>query len=87
MMTIFTSRDASTAIDVPAATPLVTATSLAAELGFAVRDAIRLLERLVAVGVVVGVTHRSKRRLFGLNGMAPFGEAMRPPYRPEPGVR
>jgi len=39
---------------------------------------------LVAAGVAVEVTRRSKRRLFGLKGMAPLGEAVRPPYRPEP---
>ena len=52
-------------VDVLAATPLISATSLAA-------------------GVAVEVTRRSKRRLFGLKGMAPRGEAVRPPYRPEP---
>ncbi|HME28116.1 MAG TPA: hypothetical protein VKI44_43475, partial [Acetobacteraceae bacterium] len=28
--------------------------------------------------------HRSKRRLFGLTGLAPLREAVRPPYRPDP---
>jgi hypothetical protein len=40
---------------------------------------------LVAAGVAVEVTHRSKRRLFGLKGMAPLAAVVRPPYRPEPG--
>ena len=49
------------------------------------QSAIRLLDGLVAAGVAIEVTHRSKRRLFGLKGMAPLGAAVRPPYRPEPG--
>ena len=28
--------------------------------------------------------HRSKRRLFGLKGLAPLREVVRPPYRPDP---
>ncbi len=76
---------AAAAVDVMAATPLVSATSLAAGLGLAVKNAIRILDGLVAAGIVVEVTHRSKRRLFGLTGMAPLGEAVRAPYRPEPG--
>ena len=76
---------AAAAVDVLAATPLISATSLAAGLGVTVKSAIRLLDGLVAAGVAVEVTHRSKRRLFGLKGMAPLGEAVRPPYRPEPG--
>ena len=76
---------AAAAVDVLAAVPLISATSLAAGLGIAVKNAIRLLDGLVAAGVAVEVTHRSKRRLFGLKGMAPLAEAVRPPYRPEPG--
>ena len=76
---------AAAAIDILAATPLISATSLAAGLGVTVKSAIRLLDGLVAAGVAVEVTHRSKRRLFGLKGMAPLGAAVRPPYRPEPG--
>jgi len=34
---------------------------------------------------VFEVTHRSKRRLFGLKGMAPLAAVVRPPCRPEPG--
>jgi hypothetical protein len=73
------------AVDVQAAVPLVSATSLAAGLGLAVKTAIRLLDGLVAAGATVEVTHRAKRRLFGLKGMAPLGDAVRPPYRPDPG--
>jgi hypothetical protein len=76
---------AAAAVDVLAATPLISATSLAAGLAVTVKSAIRLLDGLVTAGVAVEVTHRSKRRLFGLKGMAPLGAAVRPPYRPEPG--
>jgi hypothetical protein len=76
---------AAACVDVLAATPLVSATSLAAGLGVAVKTAIRLLDGFVADGVAVEVTWRSKRRLFGLKGMAPLGDVVRPSYRPEPG--
>jgi len=76
---------AAAVVDLVAAAPLISPTSLAAGLGLAVKNALRQLDDLVAVGVVVEVTHRSKRRLFGLKGMAPLGEVVRPPYRPEPG--
>jgi hypothetical protein len=51
----------------------------------AVKNASRLLEEFCATGIAVEVTHRSKRRLFGLSDLAPMREAARPPYRPEPG--
>jgi hypothetical protein len=73
------------AVDLLAAVPLISATSLAAGLDLAVKNAIRLLDGLVAAGVAVEVTHRSRRRLFGLKGMGPLAEAVRLPYRPEPG--
>ncbi len=76
---------AAAAVDLLAAAPLLSATSLAAALGIAVKNAIRLLDGLVAAGVAVEITHRSKRRLFGLHGMTPLGDAVAPPYRPEPG--
>jgi len=72
-------------VDVLAATPLISATSLAPALGISVKNAIGLLDSLVAAGAAVEVTHRAKRRLFGLPGMAPLADAVRPPYRPEPG--
>ena len=76
---------AAVAVDVLAATPLISATSLAAGLGVTVKSGIRLLDGLVAAGIAVEVTWRSKRRLFGLKDMAPLAEAVRRPYRPEPG--
>ena len=52
------------AIDLLAAAPLVSATSLAAGLGMAVKNAAALLEQFQKAGIVVEVTHRSKRRLL-----------------------
>jgi hypothetical protein len=68
-----------------AATPLISATTLAAGLNVTVKSAIHLLDGLVTAGIAVEVTRRSKRRQFGPKGMAPLGEAVRPPYRPKPG--
>jgi hypothetical protein len=76
---------AAAAVDLMAAVPLLSATTLAKGLDLAVKNAIRLLDGLVAADVAVEVTHRSKRRLFGLKGMAPLAAVVRPPYRPEPG--
>jgi hypothetical protein len=73
------------AIDILAATPVVSATTLAAGLGMAVKNAIALLDDFCAAGLVVEVTHRSRRRLFGLAGLAPLRDQVRPPWRPEPG--
>jgi hypothetical protein len=76
---------AAAAVDILAAAPLVSATSLAAGLGMAVKNAIMLLDQFCAGGVAVEVTHRSKRRLFGLTGLAPLRDEVAPPRRPEPG--
>lgn len=73
------------AVDLLAALPLLSATTLADGVGLAVKNAIRLLDSLVTAGVAVEVTHRSKRRLFGLCGLAPLAAAVEAPYRPEPG--
>jgi hypothetical protein len=72
------------AIDVLAAVPVLSATSLAGILGIAVKNAIRILDELVAAEIAIEVTHRSKRRLFGLKGFAPLRDVVRPPYRPDP---
>jgi hypothetical protein len=79
-----TSR-ASAAVDIMAAAPLVSATTLAGGLGMAVKNATALLDSFAAAGVAVEVTHRSRRRLFGLQGLAPLRDGVRPPWRPEPG--
>jgi len=78
-----TSR-AAAAVDILAAAPLVSATSLATGLGMAVKNAAALLDAFCAAGIAVEVTHRCKRRLFGLAGLAPLREVVRPPYRPDP---
>ncbi len=79
-----TSR-AAAAIDVLAAAPLLSATSLAGILGMSVKGATGLLDGFVAAGIVVEVTHRARRRLFGLAGLAPLRDGTAPPRRPEPG--
>ena len=78
------SHDAA-AVDVLAAAPVLSATTLARVLGIAVKNAIRILDTLVAADIAIEVTHRSKRRLFGLHGLTPLRDVVQPPYRPEPG--
>jgi hypothetical protein len=73
------------AVDVLAAAPVLSATTLARVLGIAVKNAICILGTLVAADIAVEVTHRSKRRLFGLQGLTPLRDVVQPPYRPEPG--
>lgn len=51
----------------------------------AVKNATVLLDSLADAGVAVEVTHRAKRRLFGLQGMAPLRDQVAPPRHPEPG--
>jgi hypothetical protein len=79
-----TSR-ASAAIDVLAAAPLVSATSLGRALGMATQNAAQLLDRFCADGIAIEVTHRSKRRLYGLAALAPLRDGVAPARRPEPG--
>jgi hypothetical protein len=79
-----TSR-AAAAVDILAAAPLVSATTLAAGLNMAIKNATALLDWFADAKIVVEVTHRSKRRLFGLAGLAPLRDEVAPPRRPEPG--
>ena len=72
------------AVDVLAATPVLSATTLARILGIAVKNAIRILDGLVTDKIAIEVAHRAKRRLFALQGIAPLRDAVRPPYRPNP---
>jgi hypothetical protein len=72
------------AVDLLAAAPMLSATTLARILGIAVKNAIRILDELLAVGTAIEVTHRSKRRLFGLQGLTPLQQVVHPPYRPDP---
>ena len=65
---------AAVAIDILAAAPIVSATSLAHSLDIAIKNAAALLNVFVARGIAIEVTHRSKRRLFGLKHLAPLRE-------------
>lgn len=76
---------AAAAVDLMAALSVVSPASLAAGLGMAVGNAAALLDGFQAAGIAVEVTHRSKRRLFGLAGLAPLREVVAPPRRPLPG--
>jgi hypothetical protein len=73
------------AVDLLAALPLLSATSLARALGIAIKNAGAILDALVRDEVAVEVTGRAARRLFGLRGLAPLAAAVAPPRRPEPG--
>ena len=72
------------AVDLLAATPLLSATTLARAISMSVKCATELLDRFVTIDVAVEVTHRSARRLFGLAGLAPLRDAAQAPYRPDP---
>ena len=76
---------AAVAVDIMAAAPVISATSLAGSLGIAVKNASALLEALVERGIAIEVTHRSKRRLYGLKDLAPLREEASPPRRRTPG--
>ena len=78
---------AAAAVDILAAAPLISATSLAQVLGIAIKNATRLLDGFVVLGIASEITHRSKRRLYGLKHLAPLREAAAPPRRPLPGRR
>ena len=80
-----TTSRAALAVDVLAAAPLMSATTLARAIGMSIKCAGELLERFVAAEIAVEVTHRSARRLFGLAGLAPVREVTVPPRRPVPG--
>ena len=80
-----TSR-APAAIDLMAATPLISATTLAQAIGISIKSAIALLDGFVRDGIAVEVTHRAARRLFGLKALGEeVRRVVRPPHRPEPG--
>jgi hypothetical protein len=79
-----TSR-AALAVDVMAATPLISATTLAKAIGMSIKCTTELLDRFVGTEIAVEVTHRSARRLFGLAAMAPVRDATTAPRRPMPG--
>jgi hypothetical protein len=76
---------AAMAIDVLAAAPLLSATTLAKAIGMSIRSATDLLDEFVRDELVVEVTHRAKRRLFALRGLTPLRDEIAPPRRPLPG--
>ena len=76
---------AASAIDCLAAAPLLSASRLAHQLGMAPSNALLLLRDFQAQGLVVEVSHRTKRRLFGLAGMEVMCDHVSPPRRPLPG--
>ena len=78
---------AAAAIDILAAAPLVSATTLGQALGIATNNATRLLDGFVGLGIASEVSQRAKRRLYGLKHLAPLREATAPPRRPMPGRR
>ncbi|WP_439548900.1 hypothetical protein [Falsiroseomonas sp.] len=73
------------AVDLLAAVPLISATTLARALGISIKSALAILDALRRDGIAVEVTGRAARRLFGLAGLAPLAAAVAPPRRPEPG--
>jgi hypothetical protein len=75
------------AIDVLAAAPLLSSTTLAKAIGMSIRSATDLLDEFVRDGLVIEVTHRAKRRLFALRGLTPLRDEIAPPRRPLPGRR
>jgi hypothetical protein len=78
---------AAQAVDILAAAPLVSATSLGQALDMATKNATRLLEGFVVLGIASEVTHRSKRRLYGLKHLAPLRETAAGPRQPLTGRR
>jgi hypothetical protein len=78
---------AAAAVDILAAAPLLSATTLGQALGMATKNATRLLDGFVVLGIASEVTHRSKRRLYGLKHLAPLREKAAAPRRPLPGRR
>jgi hypothetical protein len=76
---------AAAAIDILAAAPLVSARSLAEGLGMAVQNASALLDGFVAEGLIIEVSRRSKRRLYGLLALARLRDVVAEPRRPEQG--
>ncbi len=77
---------AAAAVDAMAAAPVLSATTLARGLGISVKNAAALLDSFVARGIAIEVTHRSKRRLFGLKHLAPLREEALPPRRARRGA-
>jgi hypothetical protein len=76
---------AAMAVDMLAAAPIASASTLAAGLDMAVQNVSALLQDFCRAEIAVEVTHRSKRRLYSLATLAPVRDRVAPPRRPEPG--
>ncbi len=76
---------ASAAVDLLAAAPVISATTLARRLGMATNNAIALLRDFEQIGVAIDVSHRTKRKLYGLAGLERLRDHVAPPRRPQPG--
>jgi hypothetical protein len=50
-----------------------------------VKNAASLLDDFCGMGIAVEVSHRARRRLFGLQGQGPLRDTVSPPRRPLPG--
>jgi hypothetical protein len=70
-------------VDLLAAAPMLSSPIVATVLDIAPKNAIRLLEDLLADGVIVEVSRRAKGRLYALPDMAPLRESVAEPKRPE----
>jgi hypothetical protein len=57
---------------------VISATTLAMRLSMSIKAACQLLERFLEKELIVEVTHRSARRLFALQDMAPLRETVQP---------
>lgn len=75
---------AAQAVDLLAAAPLLSATTLAAALGIAVKNATRLLDEFCHDGIAIEVTQRAKRRLFALADLTALRDSVTAPRRPDP---
>lgn len=78
---------ATQAVDLLGAAPLMSATTLGQALGMATKNATLLLDGFVRLGIATEITHRSKRRLYGLKHLTPLREVTRAPRRPQPAGR
>ena len=73
------------AVDLLAASPALSASSLANLIGVTIKSSTAMLDDLVTAGVAVEVTNRGKRRLFALHTMSPLRDVSASPRKPEPG--
>ncbi|WP_243429847.1 winged helix-turn-helix domain-containing protein [Acetobacter sacchari] len=68
-------------IDLLAACPMASATRISKVIGLSLKATHIYLERFLADGLIVEVTHRAARRLFALRGLEPLRQVVQPPHR------